>query len=351
MADSPWTEAHLRTHIEHAIELELFTIPAYLCAYYSIKQANGGAAQAAADALLAISNQEMMHLEQACNVANALGQAPRLTGPAAPAYPRRVPYNSHDAVITLGPATTAQLKAFMAIELPTWHDVYDAPDLPPQDAYETIGELYHALMHGLTAVYGPDGSASFPDGATTQVTGTFPDDKRAVTDLDSALAALELIVRQGEGASAADPTGSDPRDLAHYYQLQAIVDTLGPGDLRPMISNTAGLTWSTDSGALLDFFDACYSHVLHLLEQSFQGRGKIGTPVGLMFAVLQMLATHVVEIPYRASDHGAPTGRTLTPRFRCTTTTPQQAYVKLDAAAREATAVQAAAAALKLVLV
>jgi hypothetical protein len=351
MADSPWTEAHLRAHIQHAIELELFTIPAYLCAYYSIKQAGSSAAQAAADALLAISNQEMMHLEQACNVASALGKTPRLTGPSAPSYPHRVPYNSHDATITLGPATRAQLACFMTIELPTWHDVYDAPDLPPQDAYGTIGELYHALMSGLTAVYGPDGSASFPSTTATQVTGAFRDDGFTVTDLDTALASLALIVRQGEGASADDPRSNDPRELAHYYQLQAILDTLAPDDLRPMIPNTAGLTWSTACGALLDFFDACYSHVLRLLEESFQGRGKVGTPVGLMFAVLQMLATHLVETPYQASDRAAPTGHTLTPRFRYTTATPQQAYVKLDATWREATAVQAAASALKLVFV
>ena len=65
MADPPWTEAHLRKHLQHAVELELFTIPAYLCAYYSIRQAASPAAQAAADALLAIANQEMMHLDRA----------------------------------------------------------------------------------------------------------------------------------------------------------------------------------------------------------------------------------------------------------------------------------------------
>jgi hypothetical protein len=347
MADPSWTEANLRAHIQHAIELELFTIPAYLCAYYSIIQSNSPAAQRAADAILAISNQEMMHLEQACNVSNAIGQAPRITGGAAPSYPRRVPFNSHDAVVTLGPATSAQIRGFMAIELPTWHDPYDAPDLPPQDAYETIGELYHALMHGMTAVYG-DGGAPFPEGANPQVYRSFADDSFAVTDLASAIKALELIVLQGEGASKADPHGDDPRELAHYYQLEAILDTLKPGDLRPMVSNTAGLAWSTPCGALLDFFDACYSHVLQLLEASFHGRGKVGAPVGLMFAVLQILATHLVEIPYQASDRSAPTRQTLTPRFRYTTTTPQQAYDRLDATARESAAVQAAADALKL---
>jgi hypothetical protein len=351
MADSPWTEAHLRTHLQRAVELELFTIPAYLCAYYSIRQAASPAAQAAADALLAVANQEMMHLELACKVASAVGASPRLTGGAAPSYPHRVPYNSHDAVVTLGPATTAQIKCFMQIELPTWHDVYDAPDLPPQDAYETIGELYHALMHGLTAVYGPDGSGELLDRSATQVTGTFPDDRVAVTDLDSALDAVALIVRQGEGASARDPHGSDPRELAHYYRLQAIPGTLAPGDLRPMVSNTAGLTWSTSCGLLLDFFDACYSSVLRLLEASLQGAGKIGAPVGQMLSVLQMLATHLVEVPYQASDRAPATGHTLTPRFRYTTTTPQQAYAKLDAPTRGAANVQAAASALELVFV
>ena len=38
------------------------------------------AKETAADAILTVLDQEMLHLEQGCNLSNALGQAPRLTG-------------------------------------------------------------------------------------------------------------------------------------------------------------------------------------------------------------------------------------------------------------------------------
>src|ERR1700722_4589629 len=130
------TEALLHAHVQDAGELELFPIPAYLCAYHSIAQGRSKAAASAADALLVVVNQEMMHLEQVCNLSNALGCGPRLTGAAAPRYPGRVPFNRHDVEIALGPATRDQIQRFMAIELPTWRDPYAlAPSQPPQDVY------------------------------------------------------------------------------------------------------------------------------------------------------------------------------------------------------------------------
>lgn len=344
-----WTEAQLRAHAQRAVQLELFTIPAYLAARYSIDEQSSKAAESAAEEITEIANEEMMHLELVCNLSNALGQAPRLTGSAAPSYPSRVPFNSHDAVITLGPATKEQLQAFMTLELPTWHDPYDAPDLPPQDRYETIGEFYHSLIDGLKQVYGA-GGASWPKGVNQQIYGKFGADRAPITDLDSAIEALELVVLQGEGASKHDPHTDDPRELAHYYKLAAIAESLGPGDLYPTIRNTAGLTYSTRCGALLDFFDASYSHVLALLEASFHGRAKIGAPVGLMYAALQVLAIHVVGTGYEAADDRPDGEQTLTPRFRFTGKSPQQAYDELDAEDRESEAVRSAAEALRLTL-
>ncbi len=343
-----WTEALLHAHVQDAVELELFTIPAYLCAYHSIDQAHSAAAAGAADALLVVVNQEMMHLEQVCNLSNALGCGPRLTGAAAPRYPGRVPHNRHDVEIALGPATRDQIQRFMAIELPTWRDPYAlAPSLPPQDAYETIGAFYQALIHGLGVVYGP-GGAEWPAGVNAQVVDNFTDDKTPITDLASATAAIQLIMRQGEGASQADPHDGDPRELAHYYQLQAILGALGPGDVRPMVRDTAGLPYGARCAALLGFFDACYAHVLRMLEASFNGQSQIGRAVGMMWAVINALAAYVVDVPYQAADADAPSAQTLTPRYRYTTVTPQAAYEALDAADRDGDAVRGVAEALQL---
>ena len=169
-------------------------------------------------------------------------------------------------------------------------------------------------------VYG-DGGATWPAGCNAQVYDNFTDDKTPITDLASATAALELVVRQGEG-TATDPGDGTPGELAHYYQLQTILGALGPDDLRPMVRNGAGVTWAPRCAALLDFFDAGYSHVLRLLEGSFNGRGTIGPPVGLMWAVINALAAYVVEVPYQAAGADEPGEQTLTPRYRYTTTTP-----------------------------
>src|SRR5262249_54760265 len=145
--------------------------------------------------------------------------------------------------------------------------------------------------------------ALWPAGAHPQVVGNFPDDATPITDLASATAVLAQVVRQGEGTGA-DTSDGTPGELAHYYALQTLAEKLGPDDLRPMIRNTDGITWAPRGAALLDFFDACYSHLLRLLEASFTGRGPIGPAVGLMWAALNALAVYVVDIPYQAA--GAP---------------------------------------------
>jgi hypothetical protein len=247
--------------------------------------------------------------------------------------------------IALGPASADQLRCFMAIELPASRTPYaSAPDLPPQAAYETIGAFYDAVIHGLQAVYG-DGGAPWPAGIHAQIRGNFTDDTTPITDLASATLALQLVVRQGEGTPA-DPSDGTPGELAHYYALQAITAKVGPGDLRPMIRNTAGVTWAPRCAALLDFFDAAYSHVLRLLETCFTGSGKIGPPVGMMWAVINALATYVVDVPHQAAGADEPGEETLTPRYRYTTLPPEKAYAALGADDLESEAVQAVGKAL-----
>ena len=131
-----------------------------------------------------------MHLEQACNLSNALGQGPRLTGKAAPSFPGLVPFSMPCVWVTLGPATDAQIGAFMDLELPTWEDPYDSPDVPPQDDYETIGEFYHSLRFGLREVYG-EGCEPWPLGVNAQVFGSFGDDGFPITSFESAVRALD----------------------------------------------------------------------------------------------------------------------------------------------------------------
>ena len=70
----------LREHLQWAIELEHFTIPPYLCALYSLDAVrNPGATEVVASVFV----EEMLHMTLAANLLNAVGGRPRLDAPDA----------------------------------------------------------------------------------------------------------------------------------------------------------------------------------------------------------------------------------------------------------------------------
>src|SRR5919199_113961 len=102
---STWNLPVLRQHLQDAVELELFTIPLYLTAWFSIRDPQSQAAQT----IYSVVKEEMLHLELVCNVLNATGGRPVLTGASAPAYPNNIPYHKPTAIIHLGPVSLLQL--------------------------------------------------------------------------------------------------------------------------------------------------------------------------------------------------------------------------------------------------
>lgn len=321
-AASAWTQQALIDHLQDAVELELFTIPLYLCAMYSITPAAQSETGNQAYTLIqSVVNEEMLHLELACNTLNAVGGNPVLTqgtsGQAAPSYPENIPFIQPPSPAQLGPMTPAQNLVFMAIELPTWDDPNHDIDTGPEPAYDTIGEFYDAIEAGLNQIN------QFPGSTTLQASGVFPDDV-AVTNLTTALQALNLIVSQGEGTSATDPLDSEGNP-GHYDRfaniasnLQWITGTTSNGSLRvyDMIVNPNGLSYSSNQGNLLKFFDGCFSYLLKWLETDFNGNpGDLGSgPVGAMFSVIDPLMTYVIQQTYDQPNQPQ-TGMNLTPRF------------------------------------
>ncbi|MBC8045416.1 MAG: hypothetical protein H7Y00_01330, partial [Fimbriimonadaceae bacterium] len=71
-----WTKAELYAHLQHAIDIEFWTIPLYLTALYSIKGLKELKQKDYPDAAKLIQSvviQGMLHLELVCNISNALG--------------------------------------------------------------------------------------------------------------------------------------------------------------------------------------------------------------------------------------------------------------------------------------
>ncbi len=206
----------LHAALQTAIELEHATIPVYLYALYSLEP---GRNELVAGMLRSVVLEEMTHMGLAANLLNAVGGSPVIARPGfIPDYPGPLPG-------TVGGDLEARLDrlsldlvehVFMKIEEPEDPLAFPAESDAAFDPL-TIGEFYAAIADQLTAA-GPGAFVGDPARQVTHELG--PEGLIAITDLDSALAAIHTIVEEGEG------TTQSPRDregeFAHYYRFAEI---------------------------------------------------------------------------------------------------------------------------------
>jgi len=122
----------------------------------------------------------------------------------------------------------------------------------------------------------------------------------AVNDLDSALAALEEIVEQGEGTARGEVWDSD-LDIFHPMQPNPRLDDHDPGS--PIrIAQEA--------------FNRAYGDLLRQLEQEFNGDPKtLGAAIGAMYG-LKAKARRLMEMPAGEGTTAGPTFEYVTPELR-----------------------------------
>ena len=224
-----------------AAELEHGIMCQYLFAAFSLKES--GDERLTPDELAAVTRWqrqilsvaagEMLHLALVHNLLSAIGAAPHLSRPNLPAPAGHYPAGVQLALLPFGDQA---LKHFMFLERPEGMDLQDAeglaamqtaiPSVNPRDIvptgqdFATVGHLYRSIEAGfrhLTEKYGPDWLFTGPPRAqATPALFSWPN-LLPVTGLDSACAAVEEIVEQGEG-----PRGHW-RD-SHFGQFVAILD-------------------------------------------------------------------------------------------------------------------------------
>jgi Ferritin-like len=213
-----WDKSDLHHHLQHALQLELWTIPLYLTALYSIKdlyKIRHHAYPEAAKLIFSVVIQEMLHLELVCNLTNALGFSPKFTMPSYDEktgipfiHPSHGNLPRHLQGYSVRPQALNEesLRLFCAIELPhpktniTWEE---------QNTYHSIAELYEALKVGVTALWK---ECYVGDDKNTKQKNTFTEYhnqegknhgfSQVVTSLDSAMKAIDAIIEQGEGADS-----------------------------------------------------------------------------------------------------------------------------------------------------
>lgn len=206
-------------HLQALIEVELFTIPLYLTASNSLRSSTpyNDPAWKLQTLATSVAVQEMYHLQQACNLANAFNIQPTIPTLALQAgqeilVPHLDPGN-RKFFVKLGNLPDT-IKAMIEIETP---DESGQPVTPSPDVtYQSIGDLYNATLQLLAEYWAtfenvpaqldphftPNhkqiGYGAFPSRFTFNQIGTRTDVMQTVN----------AITDQGEGHTVAPPKKS-----------------------------------------------------------------------------------------------------------------------------------------------
>jgi CDGSH-type Zn-finger protein/uncharacterized Fe-S cluster protein YjdI len=300
---APERETLLHTLYE-AAELEHNLMCTYLYAAFSLKDGTSeGLSPQEADAvqrwrreIVAVAIEEMGHLLAMWNLTAAIGGAPRF-GRAN--FPLDAGYLPASIVVKLAPFDAGTLQHFIHLERPAESSEPEGPGFAPERQftrstqalrltpsaldYETVGAFYTALAEGLQAFVQQHGeAAAFCGDPTLQLDAAQVDlpAAKAVRCHKTAVAAIDAIVRQGEGA-AADTEGSHfQRFVAIRSELQALQQAnpafkpAHPAATNPVLRRPPrpeGRVWLEDDAAIatVDLANATYQLMLRLLALTY----------------------------------------------------------------------------------
>lgn len=315
--------AGLHESLRGALRLEHATIPLYLTASFSIERRTDGTNDRVRSVLRSVVREEMLHFAIVANLINATGGDPMIDdGSVVPRFPGPLPMGVGDGLqVALGPATKAQIETFATIEEP------DDPLAAGAGAdTTTIGDLYRTVVERIREL----GDPAFGRPRAPQVVSPwFPSDQLfAITDVESAARALEVVVEQGEGTLTSPFEAVGATGLAHYYQFRGIVEghELVPDPAAPEGFSYSGAELALDETAVFPLVDEpslerwtdrpehlalatdfcrSYRRVMRGLQRAFSGEPqRLDTAIGAMFE-LRTAAMAMIEV----ADPDEPTKR------------------------------------------
>lgn len=346
--------------LHEAAEIEHNLMCCYLYAAFSLKSTDArfSPAQSALvrqwrGAITAVALEEMTHLCLVGNLMNALGSPAHFNRPPFPIDSGPYPAGF---VIRLQPFSVDTVEHFLYLERPAQAALTDGAGFEPRRQYrrgaptgrlspgardyDTVGALYETLRLALQAFVAAHGEgALFIGQRALQVDASLAPllGVEAVTDLASALRAIDTIVTQGEGA------GSDEAN-SHYCRFRrvgeelraALADDPGFEPAWPAATNPVMNAPPTPAGKVhvnhpenarwLDVGNALYTTSLRCLLQAFSAtdrRAKAGW-LSSSFALMRALVPvgqALAARPATSDEQGPRGGLTFTP-LRTLTTLP-----------------------------
>jgi len=346
--------------LTEAAELEHGIMCCYLFSAFSIKKdVSEGITEEQLAAMnrwrrsiLQVATEEMTHMALACNLLTAVGGKPHTQRPNLPTSPQAYPPTFK---LQLKPFGRETLESFIFLERPEGEnsegvDMTGTDDAPrslvffndifsSERQYATVGHLYRGIQDGfryLVQKHGEKGLFVGPPDAQIAKSFFGVPGLNPVTDLASAIAAIEAIVEQGEGASGDNENSHYGRFRAigeEYDQLLNDDPDFCPG--RPVVDNPYSVLPQdvSDLGSisLLDdrmtvqigsLFDACYEILMQIISRLLMHTEETEKQLALLASVSIDLMTDVIgplgEALTSLPAGNAHPGMTAGPSFRFT---------------------------------
>ena len=342
------TREELLYLLAEAAEIEHNLMCCYLYAAFGLKTSADGLSEVDAAevdgwrrAITHVAVDEMTHLALVANLTAAVGGAPHF---GRPNFPIGAGYHPSGVIVQLTPFDRATLDHFIYLERPEGIALADgagfappAPDykretpgerlMPSAQDYLTVGHLYRSIRAALAELSGRLGEAAlFCGDPALQVGPNLAALKGlcAITDLASALAALDTIVEQGEGSPA-------DIEASHYRRFITVRDAYdarlaaepGFAPSRRVVRNPVmrrppdptGKTYIDHPGTapVMDLANAIYAAMLRSLVQGFaetdaaRKRLCIDAAINAMFGLIPV-AEHLTTLPACAAEDGRMAG-------------------------------------------
>jgi Ferritin-like len=326
------TREELSNALTEAAELEHGLTCQYLFAAFSMKQRTNegitdlqlGRINSWKGKILRIAQQEMAHLATVCNLLTAIGGAPQFRRPNFPQPPL---YYSPDIAFELERFSRSALKRFVEFERPETAEPVIAGIAPePLPSWKHVGELYSEIKNGFGIIdeqslfIGPNTSEDTqPWGLSVQ--------PRGAHDRQSAVSAIDEIIKQGEATTTAGPEShyqiffKIAKELNDEKQANPSFDPARPVASNPLTRvhrDSKGRTLITNPATLevAELFNVSYGTMLLMFMQyySFAGesdaqRGALrGALRAAMKAVIRPLGEILTEMPMGLENPGQNAG-------------------------------------------
>ena len=336
------TREELVDALQEAVRIEHGLMLQYLYAAFSIKRfTSEGLTDAQQEKtrdwerrILEVALDEMTHLGTACNLLSSIGGRPSF---ARPHFPQtELPW--YPFPFELAKLSEPCLLRFIRSESPPPAQAEVLEGIAPDPiTYSYVGELYRAIAAGFERIAAAFARSGDPrkrlfigrPGAQAPTGWTPTFNIFTITDVASAKAAIEYIVRQGEGTAS----GGEP---SHYGTFRGILQELRQArqqdpsfePARDVVSNPltrperdagAGATIIAESSIahpVAELLCHTYGTMLLMLSTYFDPAGETSPERGIlqicsrgmMSAIVRPLAEVLTTLPATQDEHGPRAG-------------------------------------------